>query len=619
MDVNDSAVLQEKDRVIVLLNETAKAFQFQVASLQGQLTLATNQLAQRDMVVHDLQQHVQDLKNASADQVPSQLALQKATLDEVEGQLKTADAEFEALRATFEAKDTVSYECIKLNELIVRLQNEASQLNVVIRRQDKQLQEKATATVTTDACLSARDYSENQLISLRDDAIEAKAKELKLVTDANDGLRAQLDALEIEVEIDVELKTKALERQSQNLTTSLEKLQVEREGIREELSATRLKARVEVEGMQGELIQRRTKQYELTLKLHETESQLHTLRSTTEGLDEELQATRSRMHELDRLYADAKRWKADMTATLDAMSQENSHLQRTLAVDTKRFQVECAALHDQLKELERFVQTQAIQLGKADDAKTSAAQDMQKMNHQIEGMQERIHGLVAEANAETKRRMGVEMELTIAHEQLQQLQANSQSMLAGCYVEHKKLQDGKNKLKQLLQQLEAECKREQLGKSQLLQASYNILGHHKGHLVDCWLSDADLPILVRYFQAIDSPLDVLDLRSNRITDLGTKHLLLLLQPRRALFISINLQENYISPQGIRLLATGMEGMGYSIVIQDGRVEATDTSGRVLIVDVSNNKDAAALVFTPSSVKLAKVKTLKPASVSKPGR
>ncbi|RHY25031.1 hypothetical protein DYB25_007732 [Aphanomyces astaci] len=567
MDVNDSAVLQEKDRVIVLLNETAKAFQFQVASLQGQLTLATNQLAQRDMVVHDLQQHVQDLKNASADQVPSQLALQKATLDEVEGQLKTADAEFEALRATFEAKDTVSYECIKLNELIVRLQNEASQLNVVIRRQDKQLQEKATATVTTDACLSARDYSENQLISLRDDAIEAKAKELKLVTDANDGLRAQLDALEIEVEIDVELKTKALERQSQNLTTSLEKLQVEREGIREELSATRLKARVEVEGMQGELIQRRTKQYELTLKLHETESQLHTLRSTTEGLDEELQATRSRMHELDRLYADAKRWKADMTATLDAMSQENSHLQRTLAVDTKRFQVECAALHDQLKELERFVQTQAIQLGKADDAKTSAAQDMQKMNHQIEGMQERIHGLVAEANAETKRRVGVEMELT----------------------------------------------------SQLLQASYNILGHHKGHLVDCWLSDADLPILVRYFQALDSPLDVLDLRSNRITDLGTKHLLLLLQPRRALFMSINLQENYISPQGIRLLATGMEGMGYSIVIQDGRVEATDTSGRVLIVDVSNNKDAAALVFTPSSVKLAKVKTLKPASVSKPGR
>ncbi|ETV70769.1 hypothetical protein, variant [Aphanomyces astaci] len=570
MDVNDSAVLQEKDRVIVLLNETAKAFQFQVASLQGQLTLATNQLAQRDMVVHDLQQHVQDLKNASADQnstiagLQSQLALQKATLDEVEGQLKTADADFEALRATFEAKDTdtsdKARECIKLNELIVRLQNEASQLNVVIRRQDKQLQEKATATVTTDACLSARDYSENQLISLRDDAIEAKAKELKLVTDANDGLRAQLDALEIEmeslqavltskdvelhrnakridrldrqvatleaaakqaqgrelamelstkqntqllqclqaeeskseqlkqqvqalttdlahvrsqatqirseaavVEIDVELKTKALERQSQNLTTSLEKLQVEREGIREELSVTRLKARVEVEGMQGELIQRRTKQYELTLKLHETESQLHTLRTTTEGLDEELQATRSRMQELDRLYADAKRWKADMTATLDAMSQENSHLQRTLAVDTKRFQVESAALHDQLKELERFVQTQAIQLGKADDAKTSAAQDMQKMNHQIEGMQERIHGLVAEANAETKRRMGVEMELTIAHEQLQQLQANSQSMLAGCYVEHKKLQDGKNKLKQLLQQLEAECKREQLG------------------------------------------------------------------------------------------------------------------------------------------------------------
>ncbi|RHY18081.1 hypothetical protein DYB32_010440, partial [Aphanomyces invadans] len=603
----DANVLQEKERVIVLLNETAKAFQLQVASLQDELTVTKNLLAQRDMVVHDLQQHVQDLKNAYADQantvqgLQSQLAVKTAALDEVESQLKTADAEFEALKAAGE-------ECKKLNAEMSQLHAQVDQLNVINRRFDKQLREK-TSVVMVDACLSARDFSENQLISLRDDAIAAKAKELSLVTAANDGLRAQLDALETELERleaaltskDVELhrnakrmdklerhvatleaaakqtrgkelamelstkqntqllqclqaeeaklKTKTLERQSHNLMTSLEKLHKEREMLRDELADMRSKARIEVEAMQGELVHRRNKQYELTLKLHDTESQMHTLRSTNEVLGEELEATRSRMQELDRLHMEAKRWKEDMARTFECLRQEHAQLQRTLATDSNQFQVEKAALQGQLKELERFVHAQAAELTKSVDAKKSVYQDMQTLEKQIEGLHDRIHGLVAEANAETKRRMGLEMELKYA------------------------------------------------GKSQLLHLSYNAATPNRGNLVECWLSDVDLPVLVRYAQALAAPLDTLDLRSNRITDQGVKHLLQLVQSTRVP-PHLKLQQNFISPQGIRQLASGIEAMGYTIVIHDGRIEGTDASG-TLTLDVSNNKDASVLVYTPS--------------------
>ncbi|ETV99644.1 hypothetical protein H310_07713 [Aphanomyces invadans] len=717
----DANVLQEKERVIVLLNETAKAFQLQVASLQDELTVTKNLLAQRDMVVQDLQQHVQDLKNAYADQantvqgLQSQLAVKTAALDEVESQLKTADAEFEALKAAWEHHQADQTdrgeECKKLNAEMSQLHAQVDQLNVINRRFDKQLREKASV-VMVDACLSARDFSENQLISLRDDAIAAKAKELSLVTAANDGLRAQLDALETElerleaaltskdvelhrnakrmdklerhvatleaaakqtrgkelamelstkqntqllqclqaeeaksdllrqqvdalstdlahvqhqatqirsdaavVEIDVQLKTKTLERQSHNLMTSLEKLHKEREMLRDELADMRSKARIEVEAMQGELVHRRNKQYELTLKLHETESQMHTLRSTNEVLGEELEATRSRMQELDRLHMEAKRWKEDMARTFECLRQEHAQLQRTLATDSNQFQVEKAALQGQLKELERFVHAQAAELSKSVDAKKSVYQDMQTLEKQIEGLHDRIHGLVAEANAETKRRMGLEMELKVAQDQLHQVQANSQTMLVGCYEEHKKLHDGKEKLKKRLDQLEFEYKREQHGKSQLLHLSYNAATPNRGNLVECWLSDVDLPVLVRYAQALAAPLDTLDLRSNRITDQGVKHLLQLVQSKRVP-PHMKLQENFISPQGIRQLASGIEAMGYTIVIHDGRIEGTDASG-TLTLDVSNNKDASVLVYTPSLPSGCKVKKQKPASVSKP--
>ncbi|CAK4719538.1 unnamed protein product [Aphanomyces euteiches] len=683
----------DKERVIVLLNETAKAFQLQVAALQEELSRATSSIAQKDIKLQDLTQHVVDLENESLEQrktnqgLNSQLQVLQNTLAEVESQLQSADAEFEEMRATCEAKeaefDKKSAESRTLTTQIDGLRIEIDRLNVIIHRQEKALQTKAeNVPKMADACLSARDFSEKQLISLRDDALQAKSKELSLVTTANDTLRAQLDALEAEmenlqrtltskdmelyrsakridklerhvekleaavkradgqelamelstkqntqllqclqaeeaknealrakvdaltqdlvhvneqtsqirsdaavVEIDVELKTKSLERQSQTLATSLEKLQKERERMRDELASVRAKARLEVEAIQDELVQRRSKQYELTLKLHETESLLHSSQSRKEILEEELQATQERMKDLERLYMEAKRWKEDMSSAFEGLKIEHSQLQRTHKTEAKKFDVERASLQEQLKEMERFVKAQKMEMEQREEKKKLAKEEVEKLEKKIQELETRIHGLVAEANNETKRRVGVEMELTIAHGQLSQFQAQSNDMLAGLYAKHKKLQEAKEAVQQQLQQLEYEYKREQQGNATLM----------------LWFDT---------FTALEK----LDFGSNRITDQGVKYLLQILKPM--MVSMVNLQENYISPQGVRQLAAGLEEFGCIVNVHEGRVEATDEAGKsILTVDISDNKDASSLVYKPQMPKPAKIK--KPKSVTKP--
>jgi hypothetical protein len=83
-----------------------------------------------------------------------------------------------------------------------------------------------------DACLSARNFSENQLIALRDDVIQAKSKELELVTSANGALRTQLDALDFQVETlqetvqQKEVEVYEAHKKLDSLERAYEKLQV---------------------------------------------------------------------------------------------------------------------------------------------------------------------------------------------------------------------------------------------------------------------------------------------------------------------------------------------------------------------------------------------------------
>ena len=69
-------------------------------------------------------------------------------------------------------------------EKINGFDKELDRHKVIIRRQEKQIE--TLNPDTEDVCLSARSFSEDMMISLRDEAIDAKEKQIGLLNQQND-------------------------------------------------------------------------------------------------------------------------------------------------------------------------------------------------------------------------------------------------------------------------------------------------------------------------------------------------------------------------------------------------------------------------------------------------
>ena len=82
-------------------------------------------------------------------------------------------------------------------EKINGFDKELDRHKVIIRRQEKQID--TLTPDTEDVCLSARSFSEDMMISLRDEAIDAKEKQIALLNQQNENLLENLDSLESEI------------------------------------------------------------------------------------------------------------------------------------------------------------------------------------------------------------------------------------------------------------------------------------------------------------------------------------------------------------------------------------------------------------------------------------
>ncbi|KDO30796.1 hypothetical protein SPRG_04697 [Saprolegnia parasitica CBS 223.65] len=724
------ARIEEKDRVIVLLNETAKAFQIEVGALTQEVARLTSQLDQRDLTIQGLERELRDNASSTSDQVKAssafraQLLLQQSIVDELKAQLATSEVDFESLRTALEAKDAACAQHLaavaEAKTQHTSLQTEIDRLHVLLRRYEKaQADREAQKPLFADACLSARDFSENQLISLRDDAISAKAKELALVTAANDALRAQLDAVEAEVdqlqttlsakemefyrstrkieklerhvasleanakqaqgrefaielstkqntqllqclqaqeaktealqaevaaltldlqhakeassslktasvavEIEYQLKSKSVERQSSSLASTLEKVQKEREKVRQELTELRHATRLEVESIQEELVLRRNKQYELTLKLQERESEVHELRHAVETTRETLDATSARMLHVERLYNDAQRWKEDTKGVLDRVQTAYDALQLKHTADTTELAQHQSALEAQVRELQSYIEKLHKDAQDAVAAKKAHAHELESATAEKHQLLDRIHRLVAETNRETKLRVSTEMDYKVLQEQLNRMQHESSTVLQSCHRDHMTLVEKVQHLETQLEQLRSECLLEQKGKSKLLYLAYVAPSSSGINLSDCWVSDAELPYIAAYASRTatekGTAIGTIDLRGNRVTDAGVPSLVALLKAQG--IAKVLLQDNYISPQGLRSLAAGIQDLGYSVVVSDrGLIEGSlPEASTTLLVDVSNNtKDAGALVHHPQVPGLPTMSKVKSKKSSKP--
>ncbi len=82
----------------------------------------------------------------------------------------------------------------ELQDVINFKQDELDKKKVIIRKLDQALE--AAHPPTEDVCLSARSYSENDLISARDDALAAKDKQIELLNERVESLMTNVDTIE---------------------------------------------------------------------------------------------------------------------------------------------------------------------------------------------------------------------------------------------------------------------------------------------------------------------------------------------------------------------------------------------------------------------------------------
>ncbi len=121
----------------------------------------------------------------------------------LEGDLKKEGEEFDLLTEALADKETEINKhvanVLNLKEVITVHEKEQDRLKVIIEKQKKRI-DTFKPPVVHEVCLSARSYSDEMLIQLRDEDIEGKGKQIDMLTVANNKLLINLDTIEDSLE-----------------------------------------------------------------------------------------------------------------------------------------------------------------------------------------------------------------------------------------------------------------------------------------------------------------------------------------------------------------------------------------------------------------------------------
>ncbi|ETN07805.1 hypothetical protein PPTG_13110 [Phytophthora nicotianae INRA-310] len=757
LDLHDSeavqARIQQLTLIIVDLDDAAQAFKLLAEKQAAEINAKEILLARKTEYVDELLEQINtltmrlDAKTNETQVMETRMHKVSAQMEELREQVKKDEEDFAMVCAALDSREQTLVK--KNGELTVaiekekQLRKEIDRHQGVIRRLEKNVEE--LQPEKADACLSPRSFHENQLIRLRDDAIEAKTREVWLLSGQNDQLRVQLDELEaaleqlqrnviskendivrrqrkidrLEAEIDalqvsrsqaegrekaMEIATtqnekllqalEAQERNTEELKARLddrereceqlrsshrdhiersaesevevlhrtrqaeekasavgalqEKLHRERKFLQEELSSSHLNHQMEIEKLQGELVKRRNKQYELTLKLQDVETRLHEAVDRRENAEEQLMAAQCRMQELERVLRDSLGCKKQLETQLSSQKAsdfQEFEKQSKILIGAKN---EIRGLQKQLEEMKEAI-TKRVALEKQQELRNRETRQLLSAQEALTLEQrERIHRLVKDVNRESQARAALELEKTLMRDQLEALRRQSESNVLECLGQKKQIQDKRQRLAEKFTELTTEFHTLQTAKSKLVNKYADIFGKAVSsngivwpssdclELRECWLVDDDLrPIL----KVLDSEglgrLKRVDLRYNRITSEGMGRLLVFLKKlvvglvnveiNMAKIREIDLRHNCVSLDGVRVVAKGLEtlipsksttnglnGLKSVTVTDDGRIEVfardnnrsgstsygvedTVSAAPILVVNISENVDADWLI------------------------
>lgn len=557
--------------------------------------------------------------------------------DQLRVQLDDLEAAMDQLQTNFISQEN---DVVRKQRKIDKLEMEIEALQA--SKSQAEGREKAMEIATTQnqkllLALEAQERTNEELLE-RAEFMERECKQLR---------KTHFSFLEKSAvnEVEVIHKTKEAEEKTSIVNNLQLKLQRERKVLQQELATARLNYQMEIEKMQSELVMRRNKQYELTLKLQDVEARLHAADDGFEATSEQLLATRCRMEELERVLHDALQWK--------------SHLEQQLALQTMEAAQNSDAQHKQIQEALCEIVTLKAQLKELKDGlvkKTSQEKHLERQIYDFKQLvdskealvreqRDRINRLVQEVNRESQTRAEVELEKQLLHDQLEKLREQMEGAMRGFEDQKRRLDDKLTVLQEKFEQLESEYTKEQVGKSKLVikfadafvaaTSSVNRntwVALESLDLRECWLADHDLLPLLRMFEHAPDALTRVDLRSNRITQDGMRVLALFVK-KLAGWLSgtvsgggsqcrvrdIDLRHNFISLDGVRAVASGIESLVASnsgnnnsnmsassiksvVVKSGGRIECfadakAEQMGGIplLIVDITANFDAEVLV------------------------
>ncbi|GMF26702.1 unnamed protein product [Phytophthora lilii] len=748
------ARVEQLEQTVAELDDTAQAFKLLAEKQAAEINAKEILLARKTEYVDELLEQIKVLtskleaKTVETQVLESRILKVTAQADELREQVKKDEEDFAMVCAALDAREQTlvkkNQELTAATEAEKQLRKELDRHQGTIRRLEKNVEDLQPEKM--DACLSPRSFHENQLIRLRDDAIEAKTREVWLLSGQNDQLRVQLDELEaaleqlqrnviskendlvrrqrkidrLEAEIDalqvsrsqaegrekaMEIATtqnekllqalEAQERTAEELRARLEdserecdqlrsshrdhiarsaesevevlhrtrqaeekasavnalqeKLRRERKLLQDELSSSQLNYQMEIEKVQSELVMRRNKQYDLTLKLQDVEARLHEAVDRRENAEEQLLAAQSRMQELERVLRDSLEWKKQLEMDISSHKEsaaESTEKQAKLLAETTR---EVAVLQKQLQEMNAGL-TRKLAQEKQQGLRHRETKHLLSTQEALTIEQkERIHRLVRDVNRESQARAAAELEKTLLKEQLETLRQQTESAIRECLEQKLQVQHKRQQLAEKLTELTAEFHTVQSAKSKLVckfAEAFTKATSYAETVVwpvsdcldmrECWLVDDDLRPLLKMLDAVGAgKLRRVDFRYNRITGEGMGHLVIFLKKlllslanvdsNRASGISeVDLRQNCISLDGIRAVAKGLETLisGQNsnnrtvantlksvAVTEDGRIEvfaagigsrnfaqdSTTFTDPVLVVDISANIDAHWLV------------------------
>ena len=243
-----------------------------------------------------------------------------------------------------------------------------------IARKDEQIANMSPDT--EDVCLSARSFSENMMISLRDDAIDAKEKQLALLNAQNENLSENITRVENEVE---KMQKDMIEKDAE-LTRRRKKISHQANQI------DRLERALQKKGGEEAAIEITNKQNaNLLVLLQQHEAKTESLEEARTELEEELAGLRKRHEDLMKKSADfeaqvltlgseVEKYKRDLTT--GAMEWTGQRAQMTAELEeTKRVaRVRIDAMQEELRTRREKQYSMLSRLQAADEA-LRASQD----------------------------------------------------------------------------------------------------------------------------------------------------------------------------------------------------------------------------------------------------